>query len=66
MEPTAFPQSGKLHCHKFDCWVDAGDAVCTRPGDYCEFSERCGIYFLMNERTRTVNKKAKEERDASL
>ncbi len=59
-------QREKLHCNKFDQWVDAGAAECTQPDDYCDFRERCGIYFLMTERTRTVNKEAKEERDAPV
>jgi hypothetical protein len=63
---TASSEAVKLHCHKFDLWVDEGDAECTRPDDYCEFRERCGIYFLVTERTRDVKKKAKEEQDASL
>ncbi len=54
-------QGGKLHCNKFDQWVDTGAAECIRPEDYCEFRERCGIYFLMTERTKGVNKKVKEE-----
>jgi len=59
-------QRGKLHCNKFSQWVDAGAAECTQPDEYCECRERCGIYFLMTERMRSVNKKTKEEHDASL
>ena len=59
-------QRGKLHCNTFDQWVEAGAAECTQPDDYCEFRERCGIYFLMTERTKGVNKKAKEKQDASV
>jgi hypothetical protein len=64
--PAASSGGGSLYCRKFDRWVDEEDAECTRPDDYCEFRERCGIYFLMTERNRSANKKAKEERDASL
>jgi len=66
MELTAPSHKVKLHCQKFDRWVDGEDATCTKPDDYCEFRERCGIYFLMTERMRGVNKRAKEERDASV
>jgi hypothetical protein len=59
-------QRGKLHCNKFDQWVAAAAAECARPDDYCEFRERCGIYVLMTERTKGVNKKVKEEHNASL
>ena len=58
---AASSHKGELLCHKFDCWVDVEDATCTRPEEYCEFRERCGIYFLMTERTRGANKRAKEE-----
>jgi hypothetical protein len=66
MEPIASSHKVKLHCQKFDRWVDGEDAACTDTDDYCEFRERCGIYFLMTERMGSTNKKAKEERDASL
>jgi hypothetical protein len=66
MAPRPSPEEGKLHCHKFDRWVDAGDAVCSQPDDYCDARERCAIYFLMIERVRSVKKRTKEERDASL
>jgi hypothetical protein len=65
-KPTAFSQAAKLHCKKFDRWVGEDDAQCTKPEDYCEFRERCGIYFLMTERDREMKKKVKEERNASL
>jgi hypothetical protein len=64
--PSASTRQGRLYCNKFDRWVDEEDATCTRPDDYCDFRDRCGIYFLMNERNRGANKRAKEERDASL
>jgi hypothetical protein len=60
-ESTASSQTVKLHCKKFDRWVDEEDAKCTKPDDYCEFRERCGIYFLMTEGDREVKKKAKGE-----
>jgi hypothetical protein len=60
------PEKGKLHCHKFDRWVDAQDAMCIQPDDYCDARERCAIYFLMTERMRSVKRRTKEERDASL
>jgi len=66
MESIASAHKAKLHCKKFDRWVDAEDAQCTKPDDYCEFRERCGIYFLMTEREREVKKRAQEERDASV
>ena len=59
-------RQGMLYCHKFDRWVDEEDATCTRPDEYCDFRERCGIYFLMTERSRGVDKRTKEERDASV
>jgi hypothetical protein len=59
-------RQGRLYCTKFDRWVDEEDATCTRPDDYCEFRERCGIYFLMTERKRGANKRAQEEQDASV
>jgi hypothetical protein len=65
-ESSASTRHGRLYCNKFDRWVDEEDATCTQPDDYCEFRDRCGIYFLMTERTRGVNKRAKEERDASV
>ena len=66
MESIASSPKAKLHCKKFDRWVDEEDAECTKPDDYCEFRERCGIYFLMTERDREVKKKTKGERDASV
>jgi len=65
-KPVASSRQGMLYCNKFDRWVDEEDATCTQPDEYCEFRERCGIYFLMSERTRDANKRAKEERDASV
>lgn len=65
-EPVTSAHKGKLLCRKFDRGVDEGDATCTQSDDYCEFRERCGIYFLMIERNKGLNKRAKEERDASL
>jgi len=59
--PAVSSEAVKLHCHKFDRWVDGEDATCSNPDDYCEFRERCGIFFLMAERDRGVKKKAKEE-----
>ena len=59
-------RQGRLYCNTFDRWVDEEDATCTQPDDYCEFRERCGIYFLMTERDRDVKKRVQEERDASL
>lgn len=66
MEAVASSHKAKLHCKKFDCWVDTEDAQCTKSDDYCEFRERCSIYFLMTEQEREVKKRAKEERDASV
>ena len=66
MESIASSSKAKLHCKKFDRWVDAEDAECTKPDDYCEFRERCGIHFLMTERDRAVTKRAKGEHDASV
>ena len=51
---------------RFDRWVDGENATCTQPDEYCDFRDRCGIYFLMTERNRGANKRAKEEQDASL
>jgi hypothetical protein len=65
-ESVAFSHKVKLHCKKFDLWVDEEDAVCTKPDDYCEFRERCGINFLMTEREREVKKRAQEEQNASV
>ena len=65
-ESSASPRHGRLYCNKFDRWVDEEDATCTQPDDYCDVRDRCGIYFLMTERNRDANKRAKEERDASL
>jgi hypothetical protein len=62
----ASKRHGQLYCKKFDRWVDEEDAQCTKLEDYCEFRERCGIYFLMTERDREANKRAKEERNASV
>ena len=62
----ASKRRGRLYCNKFDIWVDEEDATCTRPDEYCEFRDRCGIYFLMTERMRDENKRAQEERDASV
>lgn len=62
----ASKRHGQLHCKKFDRWVDEENAICSNPDDYCEFRERCGIYFLMTERMRDENKRAQEERDASV
>ena len=64
--PSASTRHGRLYCNKFDRWVDEEDATCTRPDDYCEFRDRCGIYFLMIERNRSANRRAKEERDAPV
>lgn len=66
MEPAVSSREGRLYCRKFDRWLDEEDAECTQPEDYCEFRERCGIYFLMTERTRSVKKRTKEEQDASV
>jgi hypothetical protein len=64
--PRASKRKGRLYCNKFDRWVDEEDATCTRPDDYCEFRDRCGIYFLMSERIRSANKRIRKERDASV
>jgi hypothetical protein len=61
MESSASSPKAKLHCKKFDRWVDGEEAECTKPDDYCEFRERCGIYFLMTERDREVKQNAKGE-----
>ena len=66
IERMASKRHGQLYCNKFDRWVDEEDATCTQPDEYCEFRERCGINFLMTERSRGVDKRTKEERDASL
>ena len=66
MERMASKRHGQLHCNKFDRWVDEKDATCTQPDDYCDVRDRCGIYFLMVERMRGENKRAREERDASV
>ena len=66
MKPGASSRKVKLHCKKFDRWVDAEDAQCTKPDDYCEFRERCGIYFLVTERDREMKKNAKGEEHASV
>jgi hypothetical protein len=65
-EPATSAQRGKLHCHKFDCWVEAQDAACTQPEDYCDVRERCGIYFLMTERDGSKKQRKKEGKDASV
>ena len=65
-ESMASTSHGRLYCNKFDRWVDEEGATCTQPDDYCEFRDRCGIYFLMTERIREENKRAQEERDASV
>ena len=65
-ESSASTRHGQLYCNKFDRWVNEEDATCTQPDDYCEFRDRCGIYFLMTERIRDENKRAQEERDASV
>ena len=65
-ESSASTHQGRLYCNTFDRWVDEEDATCTQPDDYCDFRDRCGIYFLMTERNRSANRRAKEERDASL
>ena len=61
MESIAASPKATLHCKKFDRWVDEENVECTKPDDYCEFRERCGIYFLMTEREREMKKKAKGE-----
>ena len=66
MESTAPAQAGRLHCQKFDCWADVEDAACTRPDDYCDVRERCGIYFLMTERNARKNERKKEGENASV
>jgi hypothetical protein len=65
-ESRVSKRHGQLHCKKFDRWVDEEDAICSNPDDYFEFRERCGIYFLMTERMRDENKRAQEERNASV
>ena len=66
MEAVASSYKAKLHCKKFDQWVEVEGAQCTKPDDYCEFRERCGINFLMTEREREAKKRAKEQQDASV
>lgn len=64
--PSVPSHKVKLHCKKFDQWVDEEEATCTKPDDYCEFRERCAIYFLMTERDREMKKNAKEKQHASV
>jgi len=61
------PHKGRLHCRKFDQWLDVEDVTCPKPGDYCEFRDKCGIHFLMSERDRTKKRgDAEGNRDAAL
>jgi hypothetical protein len=60
MESVTSAKAGRLHCHKFDRWLDVGDAACAQPDDYCEQRERCGIYFLMSELNGSKKKRKKE------
>jgi hypothetical protein len=63
-ESRASKRHGQLHCKKFGRGVKEEDAICSKPDDYCEFRERCGIFFLMTERMRDENNRAQEDKDA--
>ena len=57
-------QGGRLHCHKFDCWVAEQDALCSKPDGYCEHRDRCSLYFMMVEREDSKKLKSQEDSDA--
>jgi hypothetical protein len=57
VEEAAVSRKGKLHCYKFDRWMDIKDAICPRPEDYCDKREKCAVYFLMTENIGTIKKK---------
>ncbi|RLA86971.1 MAG: hypothetical protein DRG40_01590 [Deltaproteobacteria bacterium] len=56
---------GVLKCKKFGIEMEYDEAMCPRPDEYCEYRDRCGIYFLTQERMHEKKKKEVRE-DASL
>jgi len=57
---------GVLKCKKLGIEMEYDEAMCPRPDEYCENRERCGIYFLMQERMREKKKEKEVRKDASL
>lgn len=39
----------KLECYKYNEKMQAGDAVCRHPNDYCKYRASCMIQFLSSE-----------------
>ncbi len=54
----------ELECYKYNEKMQAEDAICLHPGDYCKYRTSCMIQFMCSE--NKANKTSVKQSDSSL